>query len=93
MDEDEISKHGKVVADSPAGWEGGELAHTGGNLFAREWINPQKGLRVGYSIEDPSVVGVEKVRYEGRGGRRQTHRCGSVSATLKANPVTTKKTV
>jgi len=68
MDEDEISKHGKVVADSPAGWEGGELAHTGGNLFAREWINPQKGLRVGYSIEDPSVVGVEKVRYEGRGG-------------------------
>jgi len=43
------------------------LAHTGGNLFAREWINPQKGLRVGYSIEDPSVVGVEKVRYEGGG--------------------------
>jgi len=41
--------------------------HTGGNLYAREWINPDKELRVGYSVDDPTVVGVEEVRLEGDG--------------------------
>jgi len=67
MDANEVSEHGESVGNSPAGWEGGQLAHTGGNLFAREWIHPEKELRVGYSVDNPSVVGVERVRYGGGG--------------------------
>ncbi len=43
----------------------GELAHTGGNLFAREWVHPEKEIRVGYSVDDPTVVGAEEVSFEG----------------------------
>ncbi len=65
MDASEVSEHGEEVNGAPAGWVGGELAHTGGNLFVREWVHPDKGLRVGYSVDDPSVVGVEEVSFEG----------------------------
>lgn len=65
MNASEASEHGEEVNGAPAGWVGGELAHTGGNLFAREWIHPKKGLRVGYSVDDPSVVGAEEVYFEG----------------------------
>jgi len=65
MDANEVSKHGEEVDEAPAGWVGGQLAHTGGNLFAREWVHPEKELRVGYSVDDPSVVGAEEVRFEG----------------------------
>lgn len=68
MDANEVSEHGSEVNGAPPGWVGGELAHTGGNLFAREWIHPEKGLRVGYSVDDPSVVGAEDVSFEGSGG-------------------------
>ncbi len=57
------------VGNGPEGWEGGQLLHTGGNIHAREWVHPEKGLRVGYSIDDPSVVGVEKVRRVADGER------------------------
>jgi len=67
MDTDEVSEHGDFVGNSPTGWKGGELAHTGGNLFAREWVHPEKELRVGYSVDNPSIVGVEKVQYDGPG--------------------------
>lgn len=69
MDIEEVSEHGEVAGDPPVGWKGGELAHTGGNLFAREWVHPEKELRIGYSVDDPSVVGVEKVSYEGSGDK------------------------
>jgi len=65
MDVSDVSEHGEEVSNAPGGWVGGELTHTGGNIFAREWIHPEKGFRVGYSIDDPSVVGVEKVSFEG----------------------------
>jgi hypothetical protein len=65
MDAKEVSEHGDEVNVAPAGWAGGELAYTGGNLFAREWIHPEKELRVGYSVNDPSVVGAEEVSFKG----------------------------
>lgn len=67
MDAEGVSKHGVSVREAPDGWTGGSLVHTGGNLFAREWIHQEKELRVGYSVTDPSIVGVEKVQFEGRG--------------------------
>jgi len=67
MDAEEVSEHGESVGNAPDGWIGGSLVHTGGNLFAREWIHPEKQLRVGYSVTDPSVVGVENVQFEGDG--------------------------
>ncbi len=69
MDPGEISEHGESVAEAPEGWVGGKLVHTGGNLFAREWIHPEKNLRVGYSIDNPSIVGVEEVSFEGSGDK------------------------
>jgi hypothetical protein len=69
MDPDAVSEHGESVDSAPAGWVGGDLVHTGGNLFAREWIHPEKALRVGYSVDDPSRVGVEAVRFEGSGDK------------------------
>ncbi|WP_435124118.1 hypothetical protein [Halobaculum sp. D14] len=70
MDANEVSEHGEEVDIAPAGWEGGDLAHTGGNLFAHEWVHSEKELRVGYSVDDPSVVGAEEVAFEGDGDEK-----------------------
>ncbi len=67
MGADTPSKHEEQVPDAPTGWVGGEVINTGGNLYAREWIHPEKELRVGYAVDDPTVVAVEKVRFEGDG--------------------------
>jgi len=69
MDGNEVSEHGTKVDRSPEGWNGGDLIHTGGNIHAREWVHPENQLRVGYSIENPNLVGVEEVRYDGDGER------------------------
>ncbi len=53
------------IPDAPEGWVGGDLVNTGGNLFARMWVHPEKELRVGYSVDEPTNVGVERVRFEG----------------------------
>ncbi len=53
------------IPDAPDGWVGGDLVNTGGNLFARMWIHPEKELRVGYSVDEPANVGIERVRLEG----------------------------
>ncbi|MFD1565996.1 hypothetical protein [Halolamina litorea] len=60
------SVHGpEDIPEAPDGWIGGDLVNTGGNLFARMWIHPEKELRVGYAVDDPDSVGVERVRLEG----------------------------
>lgn len=48
----------------PVGWTGGETAHTGGGLWAREFLNRGEGLRVGYSAheEHPDVY-LERVEW------------------------------
>ncbi len=53
------------IPEAPDGWVGGDLVNTGGNLFARMWVHPEKELRVGYAVDDPELVGVERVRFEG----------------------------
>jgi len=53
------------IPEAPDGWIGGELVNTGGNLFARMWVHPEKELRIGYSVNEPTEVGVERVRLEG----------------------------
>ena len=53
------------IPKAPDGWVGGDLVNTGGNLFARMWIHPEKELRVGYAVDNPESVGVERVRFEG----------------------------
>lgn len=85
MDISDISEHGEIADVSPPGWKGGELAHTGGNLFAREWIHPEKELRVGYSVDDPSIVGVEVVRYEG-GGEKTNPQMWRHISDIKSEP-------
>lgn len=83
MDTNKVSEHGEEVNGAPAGWVGGDLVHTGGNLFAREWVHPEKGLRVGYSVDDPSVVGAEEVSFEGsndEGNPQMWRRVGDVES-------------
>jgi len=53
------------IPEAPDGWVGGNLVNTGGNLFARMWIHPGKELRVGYAVDEPGSVGVERVRLAG----------------------------
>lgn len=64
-----VSKHGETVGAAVNGWVGGEILHTGGNLFTREWVHPEKEIRVGYSIDDPTVVGAEEVSFEKNGDK------------------------
>lgn len=53
----------------PPGWIGGDVVHTGGNLSARMWLNPNSGLRVGYSLDFPESVGLERVSFQGEEGQ------------------------
>lgn len=57
------------IPAAPEGWVGGELANTGGGIYARMWVHPECELRVGYSVTEPSMVGVERVRLEGEDER------------------------
>lgn len=67
MDSDQEGSKDRSNEDSPSGWVGGDIVHTGGNIRVREWIHPDKGLLVGYSLDDPTVVGVESVQFTGDG--------------------------
>lgn len=53
----------------PHGWVGGDVVHTGGNLSARMWLHPDSGLRVGYSLDSPESVGLERVSFQGENGQ------------------------
>lgn len=57
------------IPESSDGWAGGDLVNTGGGLFARMWVHPERGVRVGYSVDEPDAVGVERVSF-GRAGEK-----------------------
>ncbi len=81
MNTEDVSEHGEAVDSAPAGWVGGELVHTGGNIFAREWVHPEQQLRAGYSVNDPSAVSIEKVLLKEEGDEtnpRMWHRVEDV---------------
>jgi hypothetical protein len=61
-DPDGVSIHSQQdIPAAPSGWVGGDLVHTGGNIYVREWIHPDAELRVGYSVNEPEKVAVEDV--------------------------------
>lgn len=58
----DVSKHdSEEIPEPPSGWTGGALVHTGGNIYAREWIHPEGSLRVGYPIPSADTVAIEEV--------------------------------
>jgi hypothetical protein len=36
--------------ETPPGWVGGRVKHTGGNIFVREWRNEYIRIQVGYGM-------------------------------------------
>ncbi|AEN07758.1 hypothetical protein Halar_0516 (plasmid) [halophilic archaeon DL31] len=50
------------IPNAPEGWLGGDLIHTGGEIYVREWLHPEEGIRVGYSVTEPEKVAVEEVK-------------------------------
>lgn len=49
----------------PEGWEGGEVIHTGGNIWCRIWEYPELNVEVLYNNDDFGV-GVQINNGEGR---------------------------
>lgn len=48
--------------DLPGGWTGGELRHSGGGIYVREFYDEGRQIRVIYNRSDPGV-GVQRVRW------------------------------
>ncbi len=40
----------------PEGWHGGEIWQSGGLVFIREWINPEKGIGIAYGVTDLDII-------------------------------------
>jgi hypothetical protein len=55
------------IPPAPPGWIGGDLVHTGGGIYAREWVHTAKGIRVGYATSEPDAVTVDEVKFDGDG--------------------------
>lgn len=53
---DGITKRMAEPPEPPEGWYGGEVWQSGGLVFIREWINPEKGIGIAYGVTDLDIM-------------------------------------